>query len=119
MIEKKYVLNNIRNLMFSEYVTEGHKNEEVLKALDKVCEMIEAMPEERSFLCDFYVKDKTNGRVHRVGDNAHDSIWVDSDGQLHYHNLQNGDGCSGQSCINDDCGYEFVPSDCGVIEGEE
>ena len=69
--------------------------------------------------CDFYVRDKQTGTVHRVGDDQHDSIWVDTEGELHYSNLQNGDGCSGKSALNEECGYEFVPSDCGAIDGEE
>lgn len=80
-------------------------------------------------VCDFYVKDKYSGKIHRVGDNVHDAIWVDNEGTLHYHNLQNGDGCIGYKSINKEkvsiqgyedykYGYEFVPSDCGVIEGE-
>jgi len=69
-------------------------------------------------LCDFYVRDKSNGYIHKVGEDRHDSIWVDSEGTLHYQNLQNGDGCSYNSANDDLQGYEFVPSDCGVIEGE-
>lgn len=69
-------------------------------------------------LCDFYVKDKTDGRIHKVGTDRHDSIWVDSEGTLHYQNLQNGDGCSCKSAIDELQGYEFMPSDCGMIEGE-
>jgi len=68
-------------------------------------------------LCDFFVKDKMTGRVHRVGDDPHDSIWVDVNGELHYFHLQTGDGCSGQSRGKDAdiCGYEFVPSENGHI----
>ena len=69
-------------------------------------------------LCDFYVKDKYSGKIHRVGDNVHDAIWVDSEGTLYYQNLQNGDGCSYKSAKDKLQGYEFVPSDCGEIEGE-
>lgn len=64
--------------------------------------------------CNFFVKDKTTGRIHRVGDDQHDSVFVDMEGELHYYNLQNGDGCSGKSG-NDENGYEFVPSDSGFI----
>lgn len=69
-------------------------------------------------MTDFFVRDKHTGRVHRVGDDQHDGIWVSSDGELHYMNLQNMDGCSGKSHEDDDYGYEFVPSDCGVLEKE-
>lgn len=68
-------------------------------------------------LTDFWVRDKLTGRVHKVGDEQHDSIWVDDEGELHYMNLQNGDGCSGKSHLKDGDGYEFVPSDCGTLEG--
>lgn len=66
-------------------------------------------------LIDFYVKDKVDGSVHRVGDDRHDSIWVDSNGTLHYQNLQNGDGCSSNSHYDDKQGYEFVPCNCGEL----
>lgn len=72
-------------------------------------------------LVDFYVKDKKDGTIHRVGDDRHDSIWVDSDGTLHYYNLQNSDGCSKDSHNDDKQGYEFVPSESGqlkFIEGD-
>ena len=67
-------------------------------------------------LCDFWVRDKCTGRIHKVGDEQHDSIWVSDEGELHYMNLQNGDGCSGKSHLDDGCGYEFVPSDCGTMD---
>ena len=69
-------------------------------------------------LCDFYVKDKSDGHIHKVGTDRHDSIWVDSEGTLHYQNLQNGDGCSYKSAKDKLQGYELVPSDCGAIEEE-
>ena len=69
-------------------------------------------------LTDFYVKDKLSGEIYRVGDDIHDGIWVDSSGELHYRNLQNGDGCSGKSKLDPSGGYEFVPSDCGVMEDD-
>lgn len=69
-------------------------------------------------LTDFYVKDKITGEIHRVGDDVHDSIWVDATGTLHYYNLQNGDGCSYNSKHDSRYGYEFVPSDCGEIDDE-
>lgn len=69
--------------------------------------------------CDFYVRDKATGTIHKVGTDQHDSIWVDSAGELHYHNMQNGDGCSGKSRLNDGCGYEFVPSECGEMDNTQ
>lgn len=78
----------------------------------------ESIKENDMGVCDFYVKDKSNGYIHKVGTDKHDSIWVDNEGTLHYQNLQNGDGCSYKSAKDELQGYEFVPSDCGEIEGE-
>lgn len=61
-------------------------------------------------LTDLYVIDKTDGRIHRIGDSQHDSFWVSHDSILHYCNLQNGDGCSGDGYENGkDSGYAFLP----------
>ena len=68
-------------------------------------------------LIDIYVRDKYTGRIHRVGDDVHDSLWVDRKGTLHYFNMQNGDGCTGYHSVNRDkeeCGFEFVP----MMDGE-
>ena len=69
--------------------------------------------------CEFYVRDKETGSIHKVGTDKHDSIWVDAAGELHYRNLQNGDGCSGKSRIDNGCGYEFVQSDNGALVWED
>ncbi len=76
-------------------------------------------------LCDIYVRDKYSGRIHRVGDDIHDSLWVDENGTLFYHNMQNGDGCMGYHSVNQDktvdnpneyqFGYEFVPMTDGEL----
>ena len=58
-------------------------------------------------MIDIYVRDKQSGRMHRVGDDIHDMLTINDDGQLCYHNLQNGDGCHTGDNI---CGYEFVPN---------
>lgn len=73
---------------------------------------------------DIYVRDKYTGRIHRVGDDVHDEIWVDRDGTLLYHNMQSGDGCVGYKSVNEDktehnpeeyqYGFEFVP----MMDGE-
>lgn len=65
-------------------------------------------------LTDLYIRDKSSGKNHRIGDSPHDSLWVDGDGVVHYLNLQNGDGASGDG-NNDNNGYKFVKSDCGVV----
>ena len=73
---------------------------------------------------DIYVRNKYTGRIHRVGDDVHDSFWVDRNGTLLYHNMQNGDGCVGYHSVNQDktvdnpeeyqFGFEFVP----MMDGE-
>lgn len=70
-------------------------------------------------LCDIYVRDKYSGKIHCIGDDIHDSLWVDENGTLFYHNMQNGDGCMGYHSVNQDktvdnpdeyqFGYELVP----------
>lgn len=75
-------------------------------------------------LIDIYVRNKYTGRIHRVGDDVHDSFWVDRNGTLLYHNMQNGDGCIGYHSVNQDktvddpeeyqFGFEFVP----MMDGE-
>lgn len=39
-------------------------------------------------LINLWVKDKTNGHIHQVGTDTHDSV-VFLDGQVTYYNLQN------------------------------
>ena len=63
-----------------------------------------------SSLTDIYVRDKWSGEIHRVGDDQHDQLTIWKDGNLHYYNLQNGDGCSTGDTLRDGCGYEFVPN---------
>lgn len=56
---------------------------------------------------DLYVRDKYSGTIHRIGDDPHDHLTINEQGQLCYFNLQNGDGCR-TGC--DGGGYEFVPN---------
>lgn len=63
-----------------------------------------------SSLTDIYVRDKWSGEIHRVGDDQHDQLTIGKDGNLHYYNLQNGDGCSTGDTPRDQSGYEFVPN---------
>lgn len=67
-------------------------------------------------LIDLYVRDKHTGKIHKVGADQHDGLWVDHAGTVHYQNLQNGDVCNANSHINDSAGYEFMPSDFGEME---
>lgn len=66
-------------------------------------------------LTDLYVIDKTNGRIHRIGDEQHDSLHT-VDGQVHYYNLQNGDGGGVKS--EDGYGYCILYSDSGMLTDE-
>ena len=59
-------------------------------------------------LTDIYIRDKENGMVRRVGDNQHDMLTINENGQLAYLNLQNGDGCRTGDPYG---GYEFVPNE--------
>lgn len=80
-------------------------------------------------MTDLYIRDKYGGRIHRIGDNQHDMLYVDEEGTVHYRNLQNGDGCAGYKSVNRETlkdkysdrkwnsreneyveGYEFVPN---------
>lgn len=84
------------------------------------CRAITAEKDKASLLqdkrsTDLYIRDKDSGRIHRVGDECHDGLWVDVDGTVHYFNLQNGDGCSDNSRMDKNAGYEFMPSDFGEL----
>ena len=46
----------------------------------------------RNTLCDLYVIDKETNRIHRIGEDTHDSLVVYPDGGVGYYNMQNGDG---------------------------
>ena len=71
----------------------------------------------KTTMCDLYVKDKTTGRVHKIGTDRYDSMWVNK-GVVHYQNLKNGDGCGGDG-DDERNGYVFMPSDCGELEQED
>ena len=52
------------------------------------------------YLKDLYIMDKPSGEIHKIGTDIHDGLWVDGNGIVHYHNLQNGDGCDGSGYEN-------------------
>ena len=60
-------------------------------------------------MTDIYVRDKFSGKIHRVGDDPHDQLTIGADGQLHYFNMHNGDGCQ-TGWDGEGNGYEFVPN---------
>lgn len=68
---------------------------------------IEAL--QRSGLIDLYIRDKDLNIVRRIGDNHHDMLLITRNGELEYHNLQNGGGCR----TGEPSGgwYEFVPNE--------
>ena len=59
---------------------------------------------------DLYVRDRSNGLAHRVGDDHHDALYVDERGIVQYMNLQNGDGTLAGDQYHEG-GYEFVKTD--------
>ncbi len=71
--------------------------------------LVEQLP--HNSLCDLWIRDKSSGRVHKIGTNSHDMLSVDDNGTVRYHNLQNGDGCPGYRGDDEALyGYEFVPN---------
>lgn len=64
-----------------------------------------------------YIRDNTNGIVHKYGENQHDSLMLQDDGSIHYYNLQTGCGTMFQ-----EEGYSFcrsdgrVPETCGICD---
>ena len=67
-------------------------------------------------LCDLYVLDKHNGRIHKIGTEQHDGLWVSNKGYIVYHNLQNGDGGTAKDDPED--GYVILETDFGMLETE-
>lgn len=61
---------------------------------------------------DLFVIDTANGKIHRVGDDVHDSLSVVGD-EVRYFNLHNGDG--GGVLTG---GYKILKSYCGSLVGE-
>mgnify|MGYP007101964535 CR=1 FL=1 len=61
---------------------------------------------------DLFVIDTTTGKIHRVGDDKHDALYVIND-EVHYFNLHNGDG--GGITIGN---YRILKSDAGSLVEE-
>ena len=58
-----------------------------------------------------YIKDLTDGKVRKYGEDPHDSLKVD-DGILQYENLQNGDGSPFGYCFcNADGSTDWLEAD--------
>lgn len=72
--------------------------------------------EKRNTLCDLYVIDKRNNRIHRIGEDIHDSLIVYPDGGVMYYNLQNGDG--GGEDNDQRAGYCILQTQEGALSGE-
>lgn len=62
---------------------------------------------------DLYIKDRSSGQIHRIGDDPHDSLYVDHNGSVHYFNIHCGDGAGPYSMMDKKAGFEFIESDCG------
>ena len=87
--------------------------EEAINRLAKLEDMLEKGIGMSSI--DIYIKDKPDGEIHRIGDNQHDGLYVDSNGTVCYQNLQNGDGCGANRHYDTEAGYEFMPSNFGDL----
>lgn len=89
------ILSTIKAISYQSGVTE---------ALDMAIEALQ-----RSGLIDLYIRDKDLNIVRRIGDNHHDMLLITRNGELEYHNLQNGGGCR----TGEPSGgwYEFVPNE--------
>lgn len=59
-----------------------------------------------------FVLDKSDGRIHRIGDERHDSLCV-MGGEIHYHNMQNGDG--GTTEDKEESGYVILRTMDGCL----
>ena len=66
-------------------------------------------------LTSLYVYDKETKRIHRIGDERHEALYV-INGEIRYHNLQNGDG--GGVKDEEGCGYVILESEDGFLENE-
>ena len=58
-----------------------------------------------------YIRDNTNGKVHKYGESQHDSLILEEDGSIHYYNLQNGCGT-----MFPEEGYSFCFADGSLPE---
>ena len=67
-------------------------------------------------LCSLWVMDKYSKRIHRIGDGWHDSLSSDIYGEVHYVNMQNGDG-GGVKDV-EGYGYVILMSDSGSLLDE-
>lgn len=67
----------------------------------------------RNGLCDLYVLDKQDRSIHRIGEGSHDSLTAYAQYEVHYCNMQNGDGGG----VKDEFGYGYVilKSDNGYL----
>ena len=68
---------------------------------------------------DLYVYDKFAKRIHRIGDEIHDSLYIrDNNGicEVRYYNLQSGDG--GGVNNDDRCGYVILQTQSGLFTDE-
>lgn len=63
-----------------------------------------------------WVYDKQTHTIHRIGDDIHDALSI-VDGELHYHNMQNGDG--GGFVDKEGYGYVIIKTKDGYFNDPE
>ena len=90
--------------------------EQFLAELRVIRDAQEKQEPSRNTLCDLYVIDKSNNRIHRIGEDIHDSLIVYPDGGVMYYNLQNGDG--GGEDNDQRAGYCILQTQEGALSGE-
>lgn len=96
--------------VLSEELSEDPDNNRLNRILEAADAYAESLRMEHTNTS-LYVREKQDGRVHRIGTDNHDHLTISDDGQLHYLNLQNGDGCRTGEPIKSWEGYEFVPNE--------
>lgn len=86
--------------------------DEEIKVLKKRPDIKEGNDHYCNLLSRLFVLDKSDGRIHRIGDERHDSLCV-MDGEIHYHNMQNGDG--GTTEDKEESGYVILRTMDGCL----
>lgn len=113
-IEKRYADANEVTGIFVEICSLSEKDKTAFDGYDNSCNLTSRL----------FVLDKHSGRIHRIGDEQHDSLIVmhkfDESGhitdeyEIHYSNMQNGDG---GTCNDDEGhGYQILSTESGFFD---